>query len=103
MASEDCQAIAERLLIEGFARGNTEVLDELVAPRFIDHGLPEGFPPSVEGTRSYIQVIRTAMPDLHYRIEDSISGGNRIAIRVRGHRTMSGSLIGHPGSGKEAT
>ena len=102
MASEDHQAIAIRLLIEGYGRGNVDVLDELVTPKFRDHGLPEGFPPSVEGTRSFILAIREALPDLHYTIEDSFSGGSRVALRVTGNGTMSGSLFGHPASGKEA-
>ena len=102
MANDDHQAIAVRLLIEVYGRGNLDVLDQLVAPKFRDHGLPEGFPPSVEGTRSFIFAIREALPDLHYTIEDSFSGGSRVAMRVTAHGTMSGSLFGHPASGKAA-
>jgi predicted ester cyclase len=103
MADEDYRAAAVRLLIEGYSRGNPQVLDELVAPTFTDHGLPDGFPPSAEGTRSFILAIREAMPDLQYTIEDTFLGGGRVAIRVTGQGTMSGPLFGHPASGKKAT
>lgn len=103
MAIEAERAVAERLLVEGYGRGNSDVLRELVAPGFIDHGLPEGFPPSVEGTRDFILATHAAVPDLRYTIEESFLAGNRVAIRATGHGTMRGSLFGHPASGKEAT
>ncbi len=103
MADDDLQAIAARLLVEGYNRGNLDVLDELVAPSFKDHGLPDGFPASIEGTRNFILAFREAMPDLQYAIEDTFVGRGRVAIRVTGLGTMSGTLFGHPASGKKAT
>ena len=48
MASEEGRATAERLVIEGHGRGIVQVLEKLAPPQFIDHVLPEDFPPSVE-------------------------------------------------------
>jgi predicted ester cyclase len=103
MADETYRAVAERLLVEAYGRGNSDVLSELVTPGFIDHALPDGFPPSLEGTRSFIRMLRGAMPDLRYTIEDSFLGGSRLAIRVTGQGTMRGPLLGHTPSGKQAT
>jgi predicted ester cyclase len=103
MANESDRAVAERLLIEAYGRGNTEVLSDMVAPGFIDHALPDGFPPSIEGTKSFILMLRGAMPDLRYTIEHLFLEGNHLAIRVTGHGTMRGSLLGHAATGKEAT
>jgi predicted ester cyclase len=41
------------------------------------------------------------MPDLRNAIEDSFSGGSRVATRVTGYGTMSGSVFGHPPGAKE--
>ena len=103
MTREDSLIALERLLTEGYGRGDAEVLDTLVASQFVDHGLPESFHPSAKGAKDYVQAMRRAMPDLHYAIEDSFLHGSRAAIRVTGHGTMSGSLFGHPASGKAAT
>jgi predicted ester cyclase len=103
MADETERAVAERLLMEGYGRGNPDVLSRLAAPEFIDHGLPEGFPASAEGTSSFILALHGAVPDLRYTIDESFLAGNRVAIRATGHGTMKGSLFGHPASGKEAT
>lgn len=102
MASESDRAIAERLIIEGYGRGNTDVLSDMVAPGFIDHALPDGFLPSIEGTLSFILMLHGAMPDLRYTIEHSFIGGNHLAIRVTGHGTMRAPLLGHAATGKEA-
>jgi predicted ester cyclase len=103
MANEPDRVVAERLLIEGYGHGNADVVSDLVAPGFIDHALPDGFPASIEGTKSFILMLHGAMPDLRYSIEHSFLGGNHVAIRVTGHGTMQGPLLGHAATGKEAT
>jgi predicted ester cyclase len=103
MAREEYLANLERLLTEGYGRGDADMLDTLVASSFVDHGLPESFPPSAKGAKDYVLAMRKAMPDLHYTIEDSFLQGSRAALRATGHGTMSGSLFGHPASGKAAS
>ena len=66
------------------------VLEEVVTPQFIDLGLSEGFPPSVEGIRSLILAIHKVMPDLTIQIEDSISGEGRVELRVAAHGKEAG-------------
>jgi predicted ester cyclase len=103
MANATDRAIAERLLIEGYGRGDAKVLSDMVAPGFIDHALPDGFPPSIEGTKSFVLMLRGAMPDLGFTIEHSFIAGDHLAIRVTGHGTMRGPLLGHTATGKQAT
>jgi len=48
-------------------------------------------------------MLRGAKPDPRCTIEHSFTGGNHVAVRVTGSRTMRGLLLGHAETGKEAT
>jgi predicted ester cyclase len=103
MADESFHALAERLIVQGYGQGKTHVLSDLASPGYVDHALPEGFPPSLEGTKGFIGVVREAMPDLSYTVEDSFLAADRLAVRVLGRGTMRGHLLGHAATGREAT
>lgn len=102
MAPEEMKAMVTRLP-EGINKGDLTVFDQLTAPDPVDHSLPPGMPATVQGTKMSLSVFRAAFPDLHYRIEDTIAEGDRVAQRVTGHGTMKGDFQGMPASGKSAT
>jgi steroid delta-isomerase-like uncharacterized protein len=103
MGTEENKANARRFVEEALNRGNTSVADELAAPSFVDHSLPPGVPPTVEGIKRFVMQFRAAFPDLHYTIEDQIAEGDRIVQRLTGTGTMKGDFQGMPASNKSAT
>ena len=60
-----------------FNVGDLGLLDELVSPDYVGpqggRG-PAGFKPIVVG-------LRTAFPDIHYKIEDIVAEGDKVAVR----------------------
>jgi predicted ester cyclase len=103
MTTEANKANARRFIDEVVNRGNVAVIDELSGPNFVDHTAPPGVPPTVEGTKVFLTMLRAAFPDLHATIEDQVAEGDRVVQRVTSHGTMSGDFQGMPASGKEAT
>jgi steroid delta-isomerase-like uncharacterized protein len=98
--SEKNRAVAHRL-VEAFNDGDLDRFDELVAPDFLDHSLPPGFPPTREGMKQSVAMIRGAFPDLAMHVEQEIAEGDFVAFRFTAHGTHQGDYMGIPATGKE--
>jgi steroid delta-isomerase-like uncharacterized protein len=103
MGTQENKASASRFLEEVINRGNISVIDELWGANMVDHEAPPGVPPTVEGFKAFVAMFRTAFPDLHITLEDSIAEGDRVVQRTTAHGTMKGDFMGMPASGKSAT
>jgi predicted ester cyclase len=102
--SEANKALAARMPLEVFAQGRTEVIDEVLAPDFTDHGtVPPGFPPGPDGVKTFVAVVRNAFPDLTITIDHAIAEGDFVALHITASATMKGEFAGMPPSGKHAT
>ena len=102
--SADTKAIARRFLEEAFNSGNLAVVDELVAPEFVNHdaALPE---PGVgiEAAKASITGYREAFPDLRLMIEQQLAEGEYVTTRWSARGTHQGNLMGMAPTGKQAT
>jgi steroid delta-isomerase-like uncharacterized protein len=102
--SADTKAIARRFLEEAFNSGNLDVVDELVAPEFVNHdaALPE---PGVgiEAAKASINGYREAFPDLRLTIEQQLAEGEYVTTRWSARGTHQGNLMGMAPTGKQAT
>jgi steroid delta-isomerase-like uncharacterized protein len=100
--SEENKAIARRVVEEAFARGNVDVLDEIVDPSYVGHdpASPEDVR-GPDGVKQVIQMYRAAYPDLSITVEDQIAEGNEVATRWSARGTHQGELFGIPPTGKE--
>ncbi len=93
--------VIERYFRELFNQGRVELIDELLAPDYVNHspGSPE-LPPGRSGVRIVVQALRTAFPDLHYEIEQVVEGEEAVAVRATLTGTHRGDLFGLPATGK---
>jgi len=94
-------AVMERMLNEGFARGETHVVDELCAPDMIEHqfGLRGAGDEAIAKVKAAMEDVHRGMPDLQFSIEDWTEQGDTIWIRAEGVGTNTGPFFGAP-SGK---
>src|SRR5437660_5416469 len=91
MSSEENKAQYRRTFEEVFNQGNLALIDELVAPDFLNHEVPPGMNNrGPESTQQVVRMLRTAFPDLHFTIEELVAEGDTVAGRV----TMSGTHLG---------
>jgi steroid delta-isomerase-like uncharacterized protein len=102
--SAETKGIARRFLEEAFNSGNLAVVDELVAPEFVNHdaALPEPAT-GIEATKASIKGYRDAFPDLRLTIEQQVAEGEYVTTRWSARGTHQGDLLGMAATGKQAT
>ncbi len=100
MTTEDNKALIRRFYEEVFNQRNLAALDEFYAPDHVDHTLPPGLPAGPEGTKQAIDMILTALPDLHITIEDMIAEGDKVVTRFTTQGTHQGVFGNIPPTGK---
>jgi len=99
MSLEENKTIVRRLF-EAFNKQDLALLDELIAPDYVDH------PRQLRGLESYKQhltMFYKSFPDSHETIEDIIAEGDKVWIRVKGTGTHTGEYRGLAPTGKKIT
>jgi predicted ester cyclase len=98
----DIKQTAERIPLEVLNNGKFELLDELLAPNFVDHYAQAGVAPTRDGLKQTLKALKTAFPDLRYTIDDAIVCGDQVIHRLSATGTMKGDFMGIPATGKRA-
>jgi predicted ester cyclase len=98
----DIQHAAERIPLEVLNEGKFGLLDELLAPDFVQHYPLPGVPPTREGLKQTLMGLRTAFPDIHYTIDDAFACNDQVVHLVSATGTMTGEFMGIPPTGKRA-
>lgn len=100
MSAEENKAVVQRLVEEAMDGSNISLIDELVAPDFITHSVPPGFPPNRDTLKESLQWTITGLPDARVTVEDMIAEGDRVAVRILMRGTHRGLLYGVRPTGK---
>ena len=104
MSTEQNKALYRRFVDEVFNHGNMSVVDEVVAPDFVEHEeLPPGMPNDREGVRHLTTMMRSAFPDFKATIHDIIAEGDKVAVRMTWTGTQQGEFMGIPPTGKSVS
>lgn len=104
MSAEQNKAAIRRIPLEAFNEGKLHVLDEVIQPGYIEHVQPPpGFPASIEGLKQFVTMLRAAFPDFRYTVEDEITEGDNVVLRLTAHGTQRGAFMGAPPTGKHVT
>ena len=101
MLTEENKALMRRMYEEVHNKGNLAVLDEVTATSFIDHNLPPGLPPGVDGAKQLFTMFHTAFPDFHVTVEDMIAEGDKVVSRLTMRGTHKDEFMGVPPTGKQ--
>ena len=76
-------------------QGNIDLLDDLLAPEYVNHTLATpDLPSGPEGVKEVVSMFRSSVPDLKVLIEDMIAEGDRVATRYALEGTHRGDLFG---------
>lgn len=104
MTSEANKTVVRRFYEEVMHQGRTEVLDELMAEDFVDHGEALfGSPQGRETLRRGIAATHDILPDLDVQLEEVIAEGELVGVRGVMRCTHVGTFLGVPGTGHELT
>ena len=100
----DPLALFTRLIDEAFNAGDLKVLDELVAPDFVEHQFESPQRPAravgPAGVARTIRELRAGADDFHLAIEESSVTGDTIWVRLRATGTDTHGQLGRPPTGK---
>jgi predicted ester cyclase len=99
MSLEENKAIV-RKFIDAYNKQNFDLLDDLVAPDYVDHTN------HIQGLESLKQIMNMGIkgvPDWHETIEDIIAEGNKVWVRLAYTGTHTGELFGILPTGNKIT
>jgi len=102
MSTEQNKAMARRFYNEVIGQGKLEVIDQIVAPSFVDHDR-DNPTHDLAGVKQFIAMIRSAFPDVSAKAEDMIAEGDRVVARVTATGTHRGEFMGTPPTGRHIT
>ncbi len=103
MSLEENKAIERRFFEEVVNKGNLAVLDELLAPDFVDHSAPPGIAADREGAKQFFAMAHSAFPDFHSTLEDMFAEGDKVVQRFTARGTHKGEWMGIAPTGKQIT
>jgi len=102
MTSSDLNKAIVRRFYEEIDKGNTAILDELIAEDYLDHN-PPPFPSQASGRERLKQEFKLfweATPGYH-QIEDQIAEGDKVVTRLTSYGKHQGDLPGAPRTGND--
>jgi steroid delta-isomerase-like uncharacterized protein len=103
MSTEENKAIMQRMLDEVVVGGKLELMDELIAPDFVNHNVVGTGETSssvgVENFRQEIKALRAAFPDLALKVIHLLADGDMVIAHLRGQGTHLGEFSGIPATG----
>ena len=100
MSAEDNKAVIRRLIAEVYNEANLDVVDELVAPDVFDHAAVAEHQHGIDAFKHVMEWVREFSSDVHYDIDDIITEGDKVAVRMTQSGTHTGTVRGIPPTGK---
>jgi steroid delta-isomerase-like uncharacterized protein len=104
MSSEANKALVYRLVDEAWNKGELAVVDEILAPNFVDHDPTNPFSQDRAGFQQNVRMFRAAFPDAQFTAEDLLAETDKVVLRWHFRGTHLGDLPGLvPATGKSVT
>jgi len=90
--------VVERMLHEGFATGDTDIVDELCSPDLIEHqfGLSGRGAEAIAKVKRGIVDVHRGMPDIRFHVADWAENGDVVWVRAEVTATNTGPFFGPP-------
>jgi steroid delta-isomerase-like uncharacterized protein len=105
MSTEENKELLRRLT-EGWNQGNLTLIEELIAPDFINHDPHRPDVRSRENYQHWVSESRSLFPDLHITVEDLVAEADKVAVRWTFRGTNTGDFetpTPSPATGKQVT
>jgi serine phosphatase RsbU (regulator of sigma subunit)/ketosteroid isomerase-like protein len=100
VSMEENKALVRRFLEEQ-AKGNLNVIDELLSPDFADRSLLPGQGPTREDLKRAVTEILDAFSVISFSIEEQIAEGDTVVTKYKERSVIRGAFVGLPPTGTE--
>src|SRR5258705_3165373 len=95
--------IANQFYSEVINKGDTALLNSIMAENFIDHNAAPDLPKGMEGFKQFLTMVGTAFPDIQIKVQEMLTDGDKVVVRLTVSGTQTGVLMRTiPPSGKHA-
>ncbi|MGH9582473.1 MAG: ester cyclase [Bryobacteraceae bacterium] len=103
---DDPKQLINRFVEELWNERRLDVADAIFAKDCVTHQLRSGVPEDAvprgpQAIKEHVTSWIASFPDLHFRIEQMLSEGDRVATQLLMEGTHQGSWLGIPASGKK--
>lgn len=99
--SEKNKAVVRRFYEECLNKRNFAMLDEVLDPAYVYHGVIEGEIKGVEAMRQFVIALYKVFVGGRHVIEEQIAEGDKVVTRFRSYGTPQAGFMGIAASGKE--
>ena len=99
--SEENKKKTRQFYTEVMGKGNLAVLDDFIAPNFVDHQPAPGQEPGAAGVKQFVTAVRNAISGLQVTVEHLVAEGDMVMAHVACRGKHTGELMGIPPSGKD--
>lgn len=99
MSIETNKQVVRNLYEDVLSQGNLALIDQLVSPEMLNHNGLGG----QEGFKQTVMMLRTAFPDIQYRVDDIIAENDKVVVRWTFHGTHLGPFEGREPTGRQVT
>ncbi len=101
--AEENKALVRRF-VEELDKGNLDVIDELLAPDFVDRSLLPGQAPDRESFKRSVAEMQAPFSDTNITIDEQVAEGDKVVTWYTGSSTHDrGPLMGVPPTGRRTT
>jgi len=101
--SEANKALVRRVMEESWNKRNMTLMDELLDPGYVYHGVVEGEIIGVEAMKQFLTWLYAAFPDAQHIIQEQVAEGDKVVTRFKSTGTPQVEFMGIAPSGKHIT
>ena len=101
--NDDNKQLVQRWFEEVWNQNRESAIDELLSPEGVGFGLA-ATDTEVHGPtefKPFVRNMRSAFPDLHIAVEDTVAEGDKVAVRLRVTGTHKGDGLGFAATGRK--
>lgn len=99
--SQNVTRTIRRFYDEVLNQGHIPVIDEIVAPGFVDHTPAQAAHADLESLKEQVAGWRRAFPDLHVTVDEIIAQDGKLAVRISWQGTHKGEFMGRAPTGRQ--
>jgi steroid delta-isomerase-like uncharacterized protein len=100
MPESENKAVVQRFIDEVLNQGKLETADEIVAEDFVELDPLPGQRQGRGGLKEIVALLRTAFPDMHWSVDETIAAGEKVVTRFTWTGTHKGDFLGIPATGR---
>jgi steroid delta-isomerase-like uncharacterized protein len=99
MSKDQNIAAQERFGADVINAGSIDVIDDVVAPDFVDNDPAPDQGPGVDGFKQFWTSLRSAFPDFRVEVDAMVADEDSVAIAYRATGTHQGDFVGFAATG----